>query len=44
MQFGEREIVVQLLSYVRHVAAPWISPSRLPVLHYLLELAETHVN
>ena len=30
MQFGETEIVVQLLSHVRHVAAPWISLSRLP--------------
>ena len=42
MQFGEREIVVvPLLSHVRHVAAPWISLSRLPVLHYLLDLAHS---
>ena len=36
-------IVVQLLSRVWLFASPWLHYTRLPVLHCLLEFAQTHV-
>ena len=37
-------VVVQLLSDVQVFVTPWTAAPGFPVLHYLLELAQTHVH
>ena len=37
-------VVVQLLSDVQFFVTPWTAAPGFPVLHYLLELAQTHVH
>ena len=37
-------VVLQLLSDVQFFMTPWTAAPGFPVLHYLLELAQTHVH